>query len=275
MSLRRYAGVAFIVIVSCMFWFNYSLVASSSTEKEIENKQNEQGLVYYRLHETVGTTTIPVSVFLNGKQVLTLTETAGGLTPRERAAILVDKLKVFIDTNANPDKILPGYLNGTAVIKYEKQVLFTADVKNARALGMGAGELAMLWTNNLRQALGAGVLLKDFELFKLISENITGSCEYQETGMASWYGNKFHGRRCASGYVYDMNQFTAAHKSLPFGSIVKVTNLRNNNSCVVKITDRGPFVKGRIIDLSRVAAEEIDMVGSGTSKVKIELLGKM
>ena len=84
-----------------------------------------------------------------------------------------------------------------------------------------------------------------------------------EEGLASWYGGKFQGRLTSSGEVFDTNLLTAAHKTLPFGTLVKVTNLANGRSAVVKINDRGPFVEGRIIDLSRAAAEQIDMVGTG------------
>ncbi len=79
---------------------------------------------------------------------------------------------------------------------------------------------------------------------------------YDVIGMASWYGKRFHGRQTASGDVFDMNAFTAAHPSLPFGTRVRVTNLDNGRSVIVKINDRGPFVKRRIIDVSRRAAEE-------------------
>jgi rare lipoprotein A len=93
-----------------------------------------------------------------------------------------------------------------------------------------------------------------------------------EEGLASWYGGKFQGRLTSSGEVFDTNLLTAAHKSLPFGTVVKVTNLANGQSTVVKVNDRGPFVEGRIIDLSRAAAEQIDMVGTGTARVTIEVL---
>ena len=93
-----------------------------------------------------------------------------------------------------------------------------------------------------------------------------------EEGLASWYGGKFQGRLTASGEVFDTNLFTAAHKSLPFGTVAKVTNLVNGLSTVVKINDRGPFVEGRIIDLSRAAAEKIDMIGTGTARVTVEVL---
>jgi rare lipoprotein A len=95
---------------------------------------------------------------------------------------------------------------------------------------------------------------------------------YVEQGIASWYGVPFHGRRAANGEVYDMNQPTAAHRTLPFGSMVRVVNLDNGRQTEVRITDRGPFVDGRIIDLSFAAARSVDMVGAGIARVRIELL---
>ena len=93
-----------------------------------------------------------------------------------------------------------------------------------------------------------------------------------ETGLASWYGAKHHGKRTASGEIFDQKKFTAAHRTLPWGSIVKVTNLDNGKSVEVRINDRGPFTKGRIIDLSRAAARAVDMLESGVSPVRMELL---
>jgi rare lipoprotein A len=93
-----------------------------------------------------------------------------------------------------------------------------------------------------------------------------------ETGIASWYGPPYHGRRAASGEIYDMEKLTAAHRTLPFNTWVEVTNLTNGKKVRVRITDRGPFVEGRIIDLSRAAAREIDMVGAGIAKVRLEII---
>lgn len=93
-----------------------------------------------------------------------------------------------------------------------------------------------------------------------------------ETGVASYYGVPYHGRQTASGEVFDMNELTAAHPTLKFGTKVKVTHLVNNRSVVVRINDRGPFVKGRVIDLSKAAAEELQMVRAGIAEVKIEVL---
>lgn len=96
---------------------------------------------------------------------------------------------------------------------------------------------------------------------------------WTETGIASWYGNPYHGRKTSSGEVFDMNQMTAAHRTLPFGAMVKVTNLENRRTVMVRINDRGPFVEGRIIDLSRAAAREIGLLGPGLARVRIELAG--
>jgi len=87
---------------------------------------------------------------------------------------------------------------------------------------------------------------------------------------ASWYGPRFHGRLTANGEIYDQNAFTAAHKSLRFGTLLRITNPRTNKSLIVRINDRGPYIPGRQIDLSKAAAEELDVIGSGVKKLKIE-----
>jgi rare lipoprotein A len=94
--------------------------------------------------------------------------------------------------------------------------------------------------------------------------------QYYETGMASYYARKFNGRVTANGERYDPGKMTAAHPTLPFGTFVRVTNLANAKKVTVRVNDRGPFIKGRVIDLSRAAAEKIDMLEAGVVKVKIE-----
>ena len=96
--------------------------------------------------------------------------------------------------------------------------------------------------------------------------------KYVEEGLASWYGVPYHGRRAASGEIYDMYKLTAAHRTLAFDSMVRVTNLKNGRKTEVRINDRGPFVENRIIDLSLAAARELDMVGMGVAPVRLELL---
>ena len=98
---------------------------------------------------------------------------------------------------------------------------------------------------------------------------------YTEEGNASWYGNPFHGHRASNGETFDMYKLTAAHRTLPFDTMVRVTNLSNNKSTVVRITDRGPFVENRVIDLSMAAAREIESIGPGVVPVRLEVLGSV
>jgi rare lipoprotein A len=95
---------------------------------------------------------------------------------------------------------------------------------------------------------------------------------YNESGMASWYGPGFHGKRTANGEAYDQRAMTAAHRTLPMPSVVRVTNLSNGNTVILRVNDRGPFAHNRIIDVSRAAAERLDMVRSGVASVRVEIL---
>ena len=96
-----------------------------------------------------------------------------------------------------------------------------------------------------------------------------------EEGTASWYGPGFDGKLTANGEIFDTTKLTAAHQTLPFDTLVRVTNLGNNRVVVVRVNDRGPFIGGRILDLSQAAAEKLDMIGSGTARVRLELLSGM
>ena len=100
----------------------------------------------------------------------------------------------------------------------------------------------------------------------------TSSVEYKDLGTmkASWYGPRFHGRTTANGEIYDQTAYTAAHKSLPFGTLLRITNPRNNKTLIVRINDRGPYIPGRQLDLSKAAAEELGVIHSGVKKLKIE-----
>ena len=99
-----------------------------------------------------------------------------------------------------------------------------------------------------------------------------GTEELRLEGIASYYADEFHGRTTSNGETYDMHALTAAHRTLPFNTRVRVTNLANNKSVVVRINDRGPFVSDRIIDLSYGAAQELSMIGPGTARVTLEIL---
>jgi rare lipoprotein A len=120
-------------------------------------------------------------------------------------------------------------------------------------------------------ALGATFIFSTFDLVS--SQTIAQDSQTRAmVGDASWYGGKFHGRTTANGETYDMDGLTAAHRSLPFGSRVRVTNQATNESVIVRINDRGPFVGNRVIDLSRAAAKAVRLIGPGVAPVRLEVL---
>ncbi|MBT8422594.1 MAG: septal ring lytic transglycosylase RlpA family protein, partial [Gammaproteobacteria bacterium] len=111
-----------------------------------------------------------------------------------------------------------------------------------------------------------------YEVFGVRYQVMNSSDGYRQRGVASWYGKKFHGRQTSNGERYDMYRMTAAHKTLPLPTNVKVTNLDNGRSVIVRVNDRGPFVKGRIIDMSYAAAQALDMTQAGTARVEVVAL---
>ena len=128
----------------------------------------------------------------------------------------------------------------------------------------GSGNLRM------KRLLGACALLS--LLAGCASNDVVDPHGYDKTGVASYYGAKHQGKRTASGERFNKNSLTAAHRQLPFGTRVKVTNLNNDRSCVVRINDRGPHTRGRLIDLSHEAAERLGMLKSGTARVRVQAL---
>lgn len=120
--------------------------------------------------------------------------------------------------------------------------------------------------------MGTLVLRQLFSVLVCLTFFIATECLAYEEGIAAYYSDVFQGKKTASGALYDKNKLTGAHKKLPFGTKVKVTNLQNNKSVVVTINDRGPYSKDRIIDLSRAAAEKIALIKVGISKVKMEVI---
>ncbi|MDB9315866.1 septal ring lytic transglycosylase RlpA family protein [Spirulina sp. CS-785/01] len=171
----------------------------------------------------------------------------------------------------------------TYVIKSGDRELFHFDQKTQLADSTDNWEEDVLHaTNRLRRLVGGAPPLKMSEISirpqatpqNTVATRTAGRGRQQHRGMASWYGPGFHGRRSASGERFNQNALTAAHRTLPFGTRVRVTNLNNGRSTVVRINDRGPFTGGRIIDLSRGAASNIGMIGSGVAPVRLEILGR-
>ncbi|MGD9301921.1 MAG: septal ring lytic transglycosylase RlpA family protein [Desulfobacterales bacterium] len=114
---------------------------------------------------------------------------------------------------------------------------------------------------------------KPYKVFGKWYQPLPDSKGFRQRGIASWYGKDFHGKKTSNGEIYDMYAMTAAHKTLPLGTYVQVHNLENNRKIEVRVNDRGPFVRGRIIDLSYTAAKDIGIVGPGTARVEVVALG--
>ncbi len=115
---------------------------------------------------------------------------------------------------------------------------------------------------------------KAYKIKGIKYQPIASASGFVQNGLASWYGRKFHGRKTSNGETYNMYDMTAAHKTLPMNTWVAVHNLENNKKIVVRVNDRGPFIRGRIIDLSYTGAKRLGIVGPGTAKVKISALGR-
>lgn len=205
-------------------------------------------------------------VLIDGRVMLRLRAAAGGYDPLQRARIIISRLQALAESGISPDEIRPGILNGEVVVLARDRLLVTVDRDTVRLNGSNSRRLALQWANNLRRALGAPPL----SLNPVPSRGDEPVVEIH-TGLASWYGPGFNGNRTASGEVFNQADLTAAHRYLPFGTRVRVTNLANGQSVTVRINDRGPFVRGRIIDLSRHAAQVLGI--SGVAPVRLEILG--
>lgn len=174
----------------------------------------------------------------------------------------------------------------TSTLTFKKEGMLLIDFKtNSKKIGNGIIKVIIFlfllsYSNLFAQANkdfipSAPGLMQPYERFGKIYNPIEPekADSYIERGIASWYGEDFHNYKTSTGEIYNMYDMTAAHKTLPLGLYVKVRNLKNNKECVVRLNDRGPFVDGRIIDLSYKAALKLDIIKKGTELVEIEVLG--
>lgn len=201
---------------------------------------------------------------VDGRVVMRLNENYPDLTAYDKAKEIALEIEENIANGKTGEDIRPSILKGNIFsVKLGSAILSLVEKEDAFIHNKDTWSVALERTNKLRDSFGALPFSVDTVKSKLT-----------QFGKASWYGGFFHGRRAASGERYDMNEFTAAHKTLPFGTEVLVTRLDNSQSVLVRITDRGPYVAGRIIDLSRSAAEAIGLLGAGVAKVRIDILDK-
>ncbi|MBE9117852.1 septal ring lytic transglycosylase RlpA family protein [Lusitaniella coriacea LEGE 07157] len=200
--------------------------------------------------------------------------------PTERAIAVAHRLSDLNQNDFDAREITVGWNGDRAayIITASGEEIATIDNKTilpdtTRSLTQDALQA----TNRLRRLLGNAPPLAVGEIAtrpepSRAAQQAAARVVSRQQGMASWYGPGFHGRRSASGERFNQNAMTAAHRTLPFGTFVRVTNKNNGRSVVVRINDRGPFIRGRIIDLSVGAAKEIDMYSSGVAPVQVEVL---
>ncbi|NLS45445.1 MAG: septal ring lytic transglycosylase RlpA family protein [Firmicutes bacterium] len=193
------------------------------------------------------------------------------MSPEERAICVAERLERAIAT-ANCEDIKPAVEEGSLGVVIGTDHIATADVRHAEINGSTCYELALEWANNLRLALGGFSLPKGDTNHLVSFDSVSSHGVY--VGQASWYGGYWNGRLTANGEIYDEMSLTAAHRTLPFESIVRVTNLSCGKQVVVRINNRGPYIDGRVIDLSKAAAKAIDLISPGITDVAIEVIAE-
>lgn len=209
-------------------------------------------------------------VTVSGQAVIRIRAEGGGMSTRERACVVAERLRKSLE-NVGAEAVMPAVMRGSFAVAAGDRLIVMVDRRHAAANRSSCYELALRWANNIRAALGAPVLRgRSGHLVSLDGERGRSV----RVGRASWYGGRWHGRPTATGEIYDQNSLTAAHRTLPFGTLVRVTNLSNGKQVTVRINNRGPYVAGRDIDLSRAAAEAIDLIGPGVAPVAIEVLSE-
>ena len=245
---------------------------------------DEQVLDFYRVNQRV--TVLKTlhyevlkqgSFLVNNQEVFRFRSGLGFLTPYLRAKQAAHRLQALLRNKATYlDVAVAQTAEGLYTINVGPSVVTTVDAKTAEYQGLQPQVLAELWKQKLRVALGEK---PPTALATAVSNQVSGLAQSVQQqgvklaeGMASWYGPGFHGRRCADGSRFDMHGLTAAHRTLPFGTKLRVVNMRTGKSCVVRVTDRGPFSGHRILDLSKGAAAAIGMLSSGVAKVRLERL---
>jgi len=224
----------------------------------------------------------PQATPLNLSETKQTSSTGEGQTkydPLWRATTVAARLNYLSENNIDASQITVDWSDryNAYLISVGDEPLVTIDRRTILPdTTRNASQDALQATNRLRRLLGNAPPLELREVARApqTPELVGVRVISQQQGMASWYGPGFHGRRSASGERFNQNAMTAAHRTLPFGTRVRVTNLNNGRSVTVRINDRGPFIRGRIIDLSIGAARKINMVNSGVAPVRVEVLGQ-
>ncbi len=208
-------------------------------------------------------------VTVGGQVVMRIRSAMGGFTSVQRAQVVASRLQGLFQSGLTPDSIAPGFLNGEVVVEAKEGLLVTVDQATAQGNGSSRLELAVAWANNLRQSLDVPLLPWHETLLAAIRSYKNATVV---KGLASWYGKELSGAKTSSDEVFNPNDFTAAHRTLPFGTRLLVLNPANGHTVVVRINDRGPHIRGRVLDISLAAARVLGIVGQGVAYVEAYVL---
>ncbi len=213
------------------------------------------------------------SVTLNGKEIVKLKQSEQNPNVEQAAEELAAKLDDLVRNDKfDPEKLFPAKdgklaamrIGGATIIRFPS----LEPAENSKPVQPTPLEQSWQIVNSIRNSFGATQIPQSFvKLAEVAMRGGAASSSKLFSGAASWYGGKFHGRKTSDGTRYDQDGLTAAHRSLPFGTKLLVMNRKTGDACVVKVNDRGPFVGGRIIDLSRGAARQLNMVSTGVAMV--------
>lgn len=215
------------------------------------------------------------SVTVNGKDILTYTSEGEPGVSEDKATKLADKIQEWLDTkHGSLEQLQASSENNLGVFKRGSETAIKFEVPDSCPNVATASAQAL---SAMKDAAGIKVTQQNLPGTTIAGQgNVGNGFEDVDTqglsrfsGTASWYGGKFHGRRSASGERFDCNNLTAAHRTLPFGTKLLVRNKRTGASCVVKVSDRGPYSHGRVIDLSMGAAKQLNMISSGVATVDV------
>ena len=205
--------------------------------------------------------------------MLTYKATTDSHLAEQKAEEIADKLKGLIeDDKFDAQKLMPAREGAQAVLKMDGSTVFKfdpPDIVDGKPTDASPLEQSLKLVNSIRSILGVATLPSSYaRLAEMATRDAVKTAKGNIfSGAASWYGGKFHGRKTSDGRKYDQNKLTAAHRFLPFGTKLLVRNRKTGDSCVVEICDRGPFVSNRVIDLSKGAAKQLNMVSSGVTTV--------
>lgn len=212
----------------------------------------------------------PMAKPLDHFQVRFKGQIVGEAPDRQQAQLIAQQLEQWLaDPDLERTELQPGLVDGMPAVKLGDRVLFSLNRALVQNEHCNLEMLAIQWANNLRTALSEPPLTLVEAQERIYGLEATGEVIQ---GLASWYGPYFHGRQTATGEVYDQNDFTAAHPSLPFDTYLKVTNQLNDKSVIVRINDRGPYIDDRTLDLSREAARYLDSETSGVVPVEAVIM---